>query len=189
MATWVNTAAWSAIRPPAKVRPSGPTTAAIPATTSAPTAAMVKVTLVRPWKAPQTSRSMADPARISSGNASAALEERFMAAPSQARRGALGDDTGVGGRVGQPEHHVGDDAEREGRDNQRREDHHLAPLQVGDRGQLRVADRAEDTLLVERQGIDRRQDHAGGGDGHGPGGGRVGPGHGQDLADEATGAW
>src|SRR5260221_14384464 len=142
MATWVNTAAWSAIRPPAKVRPSGPTTAAIPATTSAPTAAMVKVTLVRPWKAPQTSRSMADPARISSGNARAALEERFMAAPSQACRRTVGDDQGGGGGVSQVEHHVGDDAERQGRDHQGREDHDLAPLQVGDRGQLRVADRS-----------------------------------------------
>src|SRR5258706_15807654 len=101
MATLVNTAAWSAISPPAKVRPSGPTTAAIPATTRAPTAAMVKGTLGRPWEAPQTSRSMADPARISSGKARAAPEERLNVGPSQARRGGGGDDKGVGGGVGQ----------------------------------------------------------------------------------------
>jgi len=69
MATLAKVEAASVTRPPAKARPNGLMAAATAARMSAATAAMVKTTPARGWNAPHTSRTIADPARISSGTA------------------------------------------------------------------------------------------------------------------------
>src|ERR1700731_456692 len=97
-------------------------TAATAAAARAAMAAMVKSAVARPWKAPQISRTRADPARISSGRARAAALCKVIGLPP--RRRAIDADQMLHRGVGQLEDHAGMQAQDEGGRDQGREDDH-----------------------------------------------------------------
>src|SRR5262245_19055872 len=86
------------------------------------------------------------------------------------------------------QHRLGIDAEQDGQRDQRPERDDLAVVEILDRGQARLDQRAENDLAVEPQRIGRRQDRPGGGERRHPRIHPEGADQRQELADEARGS-
>uniref|UniRef100_A0A0N5A6U6 LigA n=1 Tax=Parastrongyloides trichosuri TaxID=131310 RepID=A0A0N5A6U6_PARTI len=101
---------------------------------------------------------------------------------------AIGGRQGLNAWPGVVEDGVGIEAQPDGADDQRHEDQQLALVDVRDGLQRRIGDLAVHDVAEQRQRVDRREDHARGGDQGGPRRGLIGARHGQHFADEARGA-
>src|SRR5690348_2806785 len=116
-------------------------------------------------------------------------EERGLGAAGRAKRVVIVVDQRRDRGRGYVEHRLRIDAEQDRQHDERRHDRDLARAEIADRGEGRLLQPPEDDLAVEPERIGGRQDHAESGERHHPVVDLECPEQGEELADEAGGAW